>query len=80
MARDARGCTEMSVMYVLIGFSLLVALVFLGAFLWAVRNGQYEDHYTPSVRMLFDEQEDGGTSKKNGKMKDAIQSEHRSKE
>lgn len=70
----------MSVMYVLIGFSLLVALVFLGAFLWAVRNGQYEDQYTPSVRMLFDEQENDDNPKKNGKMKDAIQSEHRSKE
>ncbi len=45
----------MSVMFLLIGFSLLVALIFLGAFLWSVRNGQYEDKYTPSVRMLFDD-------------------------
>jgi cbb3-type cytochrome oxidase maturation protein len=42
----------MSVIIVLIGFSLLVAVVFL--FLWAVKNGQYEDRYTPSVRILFD--------------------------
>ena len=45
----------MEVMYVLIGFSLLVALVFLGAFIWSVKTGQYEDKYTPSVRMLFDD-------------------------
>ncbi|HLP53597.1 MAG TPA: cbb3-type cytochrome oxidase assembly protein CcoS [Fluviicola sp.] len=45
----------MSALYLLIGASLLVALGFLGGFLWAVRKGQYEDDYTPSVRMLFDD-------------------------
>ncbi len=45
----------MSVVFVLITFSLIVALVFLGFFIWAVRSGQYEDKYTPSVRMLFDD-------------------------
>lgn len=44
----------MSVIILLIGFSLLVAVIFLFAFLWAVKNGQYEDRYTPSVRILFD--------------------------
>jgi cbb3-type cytochrome oxidase maturation protein len=39
---------------VLIGFSLLVAIGFLVAFLWSVKSGQYSDTYTPSVRMLFD--------------------------
>ncbi|MDX9758857.1 MAG: cbb3-type cytochrome oxidase assembly protein CcoS [Bacteroidota bacterium] len=43
-------------MFVLIGFSLLVALIFLGVFIWAVRSGQYEDQYTPSVRALFDDE------------------------
>lgn len=47
----------MSIIFILIGISLLVALVFLGAFLWSVRSGQYDDTYTPSVRMLFDEEE-----------------------
>ena len=45
----------MSVMFILILASLLVAIGFLAAFLWAVRSGQYEDKYTPSVRMLTDE-------------------------
>lgn len=46
----------MYVMFVLIGFSLLVALIFLAVFIWAVRSGQYEDHYTPSVRAIFDDE------------------------
>ncbi len=41
-------------MFVLIGFSLIVALGFLIAFLWSVKKGQYDDDYTPSVRILFD--------------------------
>jgi cbb3-type cytochrome oxidase maturation protein len=45
----------MSVIVVLICASLLVAAGFLAAFLWAVRNGQYDDKFTPSVRILFDE-------------------------
>ena len=44
----------MSALYVLIIISLIVALGFLGAFLWSVKNGQYDDDYTPSIRMLFD--------------------------
>ncbi len=46
----------MTIIFLLIGISLAVALTFLGAFLWAVRSGQYEDDYTPSVRMLFDDE------------------------
>lgn len=45
----------MKVIFVLIAASLLVAAGFLVAFLWAVRSGQYDDDYTPSVRMLFDD-------------------------
>ena len=48
----------MTIIFLLIGISLLVALTFLGAFLWAVRSGQYDDDYTPSVRMLFEEEEE----------------------
>lgn len=45
----------MSVIVILIFFSVLVAGIFLAAFIWAVKNGQYEDRYTPSVRILFDD-------------------------
>ncbi|MBL7929339.1 MAG: cbb3-type cytochrome oxidase assembly protein CcoS [Bacteroidia bacterium] len=46
----------MSVLIVLIIASLTVASGFLIAFLWSVRNGQYDDDYSPSVRMLFDDE------------------------
>lgn len=42
----------------LIGFSLLVALIFLGAFFWAVRSGQYDDANTPAMRILFDKKKE----------------------
>lgn len=46
----------MKIILLLIVISLLVALVFLGAFFWAVRSGQYEDEYTPSIRILLDDE------------------------
>jgi cbb3-type cytochrome oxidase maturation protein len=46
----------MSVIIILIGASVTVAVGFLAAFLWAVKNGQFEDDYTPSVRILFDDE------------------------
>lgn len=46
----------MSVIYLLISISILVAVVFLYAFIRAVRSGQFDDDYTPSVRMLFDDE------------------------
>ena len=48
----------MSVIFLLIGFSLLVAIGFLIAFFWSIRSGQFEDDYTPSVRILFDDEND----------------------
>ena len=45
----------MSVIYLLIPLSIVIALCFLGAFIWAVRSGQYEDTCTPSMRLLLDE-------------------------
>ena len=46
----------MSVLWVLIGASVIVAFGFLVAFIWAVRNGQYDDRYTPSIRILFEDE------------------------
>jgi len=47
----------MGVLVLLIIASLIVALGFLFAFLWSVRSGQYEDEYTPAVRMLFEDED-----------------------
>ena len=44
----------MSALFILIGISILVAAGFLTAFLFSVSSGQFDDDYTPSVRMLFD--------------------------
>jgi len=44
-----------SVLFILIAISILVASAFLIAFLWSVRSGQYDDDYTPGIRMLFDD-------------------------
>jgi len=46
----------MSVIYLLISISIIVAICFFFAFIRAVRSGQYDDDYTPSVRMLFDDE------------------------
>jgi cbb3-type cytochrome oxidase maturation protein len=46
----------MSVLIILILVSVMVAAGFLIAFLWSVKTGQMDDDYTPSVRMLFDDE------------------------
>ncbi len=46
--------TEMEAILFLILIGVVVAGGFLIAFIWAVRSGQYDDDYSPSVRMLFD--------------------------
>ncbi|MFN8321691.1 MAG: cbb3-type cytochrome oxidase assembly protein CcoS [Chitinophagales bacterium] len=45
----------MSVLFILIGASLLLAVGFLIAFMVSVKSGQFDDEYTPSVRILFDD-------------------------
>jgi len=45
----------MSVIILLIIFSVIVSTAFLVAFIWAVRSGQFDDTKSPSVRMLFDD-------------------------
>jgi cbb3-type cytochrome oxidase maturation protein len=46
----------MSALFLLIGISLVVATAFLIAFIWSVRKGQYEDEYTPAIRILLDDE------------------------
>ena len=45
----------MAIIVLLISISLLIAIGFLISFLWNMKSGQYDDIYSPSVRMLFDE-------------------------
>jgi len=51
-----KDLSSMYVILILIGASLFVALIFLTAFIWANKTGQYEDAHTPAVRMLFDDE------------------------
>lgn len=44
----------MSIIFILIGCSFLLAIGFLLAFIWSVKSGQLDDDYTPSIRILFD--------------------------
>lgn len=46
----------MSVIYVLLAISIIIAVGFFIAFIVAVKSGQYDDSYTPSVRMLFEDE------------------------
>lgn len=46
----------MNIIYVLLTISVIVALVFFVAFILSVKKGQYDDTYTPSVRMLFEDE------------------------
>jgi cbb3-type cytochrome oxidase maturation protein len=55
----------MSIIYLLIGVSILMAGGFLIAFFWAVKSGQNDDMYTPSMRILLDNKVKSDTNKKN---------------
>ena len=46
----------MGMIYIMIVVSLVVAVFFLVSFIWATKNGQYDDDYTPSVRVLFEDE------------------------
>ncbi len=46
----------MSIIYLLLAVSVVVAIGFFIAFIVSVRKGQYDDVYTPSIRMLFDDE------------------------
>ncbi len=56
----------MTVVFVLLGASLLLAGAFLIAFIWAVKSGQFEDTYTPSIRLLI-EDDDNSQDQVSGK-------------
>jgi len=57
----------MNIIYMLLAISLFVALVFFVLFIFSMRKGQYDDTYTPAVRMLFEDElvKEGTKSKTN---------------
>ncbi len=46
----------MNIIYMLLAISVFVALIFFALFIYSVKRGQYDDTYTPSVRMLFEDE------------------------
>ncbi len=46
----------MSVIYLVLPLALIVVIAAVIAYVWAVRNGQFDDTTTPAVRMLFDDE------------------------
>ena len=71
--------SEMSVIFVLVGFSVIVAIGFLVAFIWSVRDGQYDDDYTPSVRILFEDGKSSSAGVDQSKEKSSKKSSHKPK-
>ncbi|WP_421805813.1 cbb3-type cytochrome oxidase assembly protein CcoS [Flagellimonas sp.] len=63
----------MSVIYVLLAISITVAVVFFIAFVFSVKSGQYDDTYTPSVRMLFEDEVVRNKDKSNSNKKEIKQ-------
>ena len=53
----------MGIIYLMLIVSLVIALFFLVSFFWATKNGQFDDDYTPSVRILFEDELNQKTNK-----------------
>ncbi len=45
----------MEVLYLLIPLSILLVTIIVGAFLWSVRSGQFDDLKGPAHRILMDD-------------------------
>jgi cbb3-type cytochrome oxidase maturation protein len=54
----------MGMIYIMLIVSLLIALFFLLSFFWATKSGQFEDDFTPSVRILYDDENQIKTNQK----------------
>lgn len=67
----------MIVIFFLIPLSVIVAVCFLGLFIWAVRSGQYEDTCTPAMRLLLEEKKSNAAD--NSKDKTEIETGEQSK-
>ncbi|HRO75791.1 MAG TPA: cbb3-type cytochrome oxidase assembly protein CcoS [Crocinitomicaceae bacterium] len=52
----------MGIIYIMLIVSLVIALFFLLSFFWATKSGQFDDDYTPSVRILFDDENENNNN------------------
>lgn len=59
----------MEILFLMILASLSLAIIFLIIFIVSARNGQFDDDYAPSVRMLLDDKPINKNNSKNKKDK-----------
>ena len=45
----------MDILYLLIPLAVVIMIIAIAAFMWAVRSGQYEDLEGPAYRILMDD-------------------------
>lgn len=45
----------MSVLFLLVPLAILLVAVFVGAYVWSTRTGQYDDMTTPAMRVVHDD-------------------------
>lgn len=45
----------MNIIYFMLPLALVLGALFVGLFIWATNNGQYDDLETPATRMLVDD-------------------------
>jgi len=55
MLQNSRRCGLVTIIYLLIPLGLVVLVLAVGAFFWAVRSGQFDDMETPAWRILLDD-------------------------
>jgi cbb3-type cytochrome oxidase maturation protein len=66
----------MGIIVLLICISLTIAGVFLLIFYWSMESGQYDDTYTPSVRMLFEDKKAKEPGKNLSKTSGKVEESH----
>ncbi len=63
MARAAVSpAAGVSILFVVLPLAVLIVGAAVAAFVWAARQGQFDDTHTPAVRMLHDDDGDGSTT------------------
>lgn len=45
----------MSVLFVLVPLAILLVAIFVGAYVWSSRSGQFDDLTTPAMRAVHDD-------------------------
>ena len=55
----------MGMIYIMLIVSLCLAVFFLVIFLWAAKTGQYDDDYSPSVRILYEDESTSSETNQN---------------